>query len=80
MIGMLCRTAIELETEAREGTLSSFDLLRRRMHLAVCPHCQRYDAQISETIEALESLEAPPVSEETRRVALEAFRARKITK
>src|SRR5262249_25042365 len=80
MIGMSCQRATELETEAREGTLTGLDLVRRRIHLALCPYCQRYEAQIARTIDAVEGLEAPPASEETRRAALEAFRARKITK
>ena len=74
---MSCKHAVELETEAREGALTGLALIRRRMHLAVCPQCQEYEAQIAKTIETVKTLEPPPVSEETRRLALEAFRAKK---
>jgi len=47
---LVCQQAVELVTDYLEGTLSRVDRRRYEGHLAGCPHCTEYLAQIRETI------------------------------
>ena len=47
---LVCRQAVELVTEYLEGTLSRSARHRFEAHLAACPHCTEYLAQMRETI------------------------------
>lgn len=48
---LVCRQAVELVTDYLEGTLSARARRRFEAHLAACPHCTEYLAQIRATIE-----------------------------
>jgi anti-sigma factor RsiW len=48
---VVCQQAVELVTDYLEGTLSRADRRRFEAHLAGCPHCTEYLAQMRQTIE-----------------------------
>jgi anti-sigma factor RsiW len=45
-----CQEVVELVTDYLEGALTPTDTLRFETHLAGCPNCTEYLAQIRETI------------------------------
>ena len=45
-----CQEVVEMVTDYLEGALSTADRKRFERHLAGCPHCTEYLAQIRETI------------------------------
>jgi anti-sigma factor RsiW len=47
---LVCQQAVELVTDYLEGALSRADHRRFEAHLAGCPHCTEYLAQIRATI------------------------------
>jgi anti-sigma factor RsiW len=47
---LVCQQVVELVTDYLEGALSSADRRRFEKHLAGCPHCTEYLAQMRETI------------------------------
>ena len=47
---LVCQRAVELVTGYLEGTLSRSARRRFEAHLAGCPHCTEYLAQMRETI------------------------------
>jgi anti-sigma factor RsiW len=49
---LVCRQAVELMTDYLEDALSSRDRARLEGHLAECPHCTEYLAQIRHLIAA----------------------------
>jgi len=48
---LVCQQAVELVTDYLEGALSRTDRRRYETHLAGCPHCTEYLAQMRKTIE-----------------------------
>jgi anti-sigma factor RsiW len=48
--GLPCQQVVEMVTDYLEGALSPADRRRLEHHLAACPHCTEYLAQIRETI------------------------------
>jgi anti-sigma factor RsiW len=48
--GLVCQKVVEMVTDYLEGALSPADRRRFETHLAACPHCTEYLAQIRETI------------------------------
>lgn len=65
---MVCREVVEAVTEYLEGTMSSGDRTRFEAHLAGCPHCRAYLAQMRKTLDVLGRIEpedlAPEVQDE----------------
>ena len=47
---LVCQQAVELVTGYLEGSLSGRERRRFEAHLAGCPHCTEYLAQMRETI------------------------------
>jgi anti-sigma factor RsiW len=47
---LACQEVVELVTDYLEGALPAADRRRLEAHLADCPHCTEYLAQIRETI------------------------------
>jgi anti-sigma factor RsiW len=47
---LVCQQVVELVTDYLEGTLSRAARRRFEAHLAGCPHCTEYLAQMRETI------------------------------
>ena len=54
--GIVCQRAVELVTAYLEGTLAPAGRRRFEAHLADCPHCTGYLAQMRKTIELTGSL------------------------
>jgi anti-sigma factor RsiW len=50
---LVCRQAVELMADYLDGRLAGNDLQRLEVHLAGCPHCSEYLAQLRVTIDAL---------------------------
>jgi anti-sigma factor RsiW len=48
---LVCQQVVELVTDYLEGALSAEDRRRFDKHLAGCPHCTEYLAQMRATIE-----------------------------
>jgi anti-sigma factor RsiW len=48
---LVCQQAVELVSDYLEGALSRADRRRYEAHLAGCPHCTEYLAQMRKTIE-----------------------------
>jgi anti-sigma factor RsiW len=48
---IVCQQAVELVTGYLEGTLARAGRRRFEAHLAGCPHCREYLAQMRKTIE-----------------------------
>jgi anti-sigma factor RsiW len=71
---MTCRELVEVVTGYLEGSLPADDRERLEAHLAECPYCEEYIAQMRETIEALGGLPAEPLDPRREAELLEAFR------
>jgi len=61
---LVCRQAVALMTDYLEGALSARDRSRLERHLAECPHCSEYLAQIRATIDATGHVEPEDLSTE----------------
>ena len=71
---LVCRQAVELMTDYLEGALSPRDRTRFETHLAGCPHCSEYLAQIKATIAAAGQVEADDLSPEAVNELVALFR------
>lgn len=74
MSEMACNELVEVITAYLEGTLPPADRRRFDAHLAACPHCTEYVAQMRDTIERLGKLDDAALSPETRQEIIAAFR------
>ena len=54
---LVCREAVSLMAAYLDGALDAGDRKRLEVHLAGCPHCSEYLAQIRTTIDALGGVE-----------------------
>ncbi|HEX2048219.1 MAG TPA: zf-HC2 domain-containing protein [Acidimicrobiales bacterium] len=54
---LVCREAVELITDYLEGGLDRRDRARLEAHLAACPHCTEYLAQMRKTLAVLGRIE-----------------------
>lgn len=61
---LVCRQAVALVADYLEGRLPAGDTARLEQHLAACPHCSEYLAQIRATIAALGRVEPDDLSDE----------------
>ena len=64
--GLVCRQAVELMTDYLEGALSAADLARLEGHLAACPHCTEYLAQMRRTLDLLGRIEPEALEPEVQ--------------
>jgi anti-sigma factor RsiW len=69
-----CREIVELVTDYLEERLPSETRLAFEEHLAVCPGCTNYLAQMRETIRLTGELREESLSPEVRQELLRAFR------
>jgi anti-sigma factor RsiW len=72
--GISCQELVELVTDYLEAVLPEADRARFEAHLAECPHCEEYFAQMRQTIEVVGELTAEMISPERQQQLLEAFR------
>ena len=63
---LVCQQAVELVTDYLEGALSHAARRRFEAHLAGCPHCTEYLAQIRETIRLAGRLEPEDLTPQMR--------------
>jgi anti-sigma factor RsiW len=61
---LVCRDAVALMSDYVEGTLDGRDRDRLEGHLATCPHCSEYLAQIRVTIAAAGQVQPDDLSDE----------------
>jgi anti-sigma factor RsiW len=61
---LVCREAVALMADYLDGSLSRSDRERLDAHLADCPHCSHYLAQLRVTIDALGQASPDDLSDE----------------
>ena len=61
---LVCRDAVALMTSYLDGELDRRDRDRLEAHLADCPHCSEYLAQLRVTVNALGRVSPDDLSEE----------------
>ena len=61
---LVCRDAVALMADYLDGALGARDQARLEQHLAGCPHCSEYLAQIRATIDALGRVEPEDLPDE----------------
>ncbi|HZP30941.1 MAG TPA: zf-HC2 domain-containing protein [Acidimicrobiia bacterium] len=61
---LVCREAVALMADYLDGRLDARDDARLRRHLAGCPHCSEYLAQLRATIDALGHAEPDALPDE----------------
>lgn len=62
---LVCRDAVDLVTDYLEGSLPARQQALLEQHLATCPHCTTYVAQIRATRAALGRVEVDELPRET---------------
>ena len=63
---LVCQEVVELVTDYLDGALSRADRRRFEAHLADCPHCTEYLAQMRATIRLTGRLEPEDLTPEMR--------------
>ena len=71
---IVCRQAVELMTDYLEGALSRAERNRFEAHLAACPHCTEYLAQMRRTLDALGRIEPEALEPEVQDELVALFR------
>jgi anti-sigma factor RsiW len=61
---IVCRQAVELMAGYLDGALSGPERARLESHLADCPHCSEYLAQLRVTIDTLGHVEPDDLTDE----------------
>lgn len=74
---MTCRRAVELITGYLDDALPADQRRRVERHLATCPHCAEYLAQIRSIITASGHITPGQLSPDTRRTLIELYRRSK---
>jgi anti-sigma factor RsiW len=72
---LVCRQVVEIVTDYLEGRLSRADRRRFDAHLAVCPHCTEYLAQLRATIELTGRITADDLTPPMRAELVSVYRA-----
>jgi anti-sigma factor RsiW len=71
---LVCQQAVELVTGYLEGTLSRRERRRFEAHLAGCPHCTEYLAQMRETIRLTGRLEPQDLTSRQQEEFIDLYR------
>ncbi len=72
--GMACQELVELVTDYLEGALPARDRRRLEAHIALCPHCREYLAEMRRTLELTGRLRAEDFTPEMREDFREVYR------
>jgi anti-sigma factor RsiW len=72
---LVCRQAVELMTDYLEGALSGPDRARLEAHLARCPHCTEYLAQLRDVVAAAGRIEPDDLPDEAVDELVALYRA-----
>lgn len=70
-----CQELVELVTEYLDGALASEDSLAFERHVAICPPCRGYVAEIRQTIAAAGELTEDNIPPAARDGMLDVFRS-----
>jgi anti-sigma factor RsiW len=71
---LVCQQVVELVTDYLEGTLSRAARRRLEAHLAGCPHCTEYLAQMRATISLTGRLTPEDLTPQMREDLVEVYR------
>jgi anti-sigma factor RsiW len=71
---LVCQEVVELVSDYLEGTLSRSQRRRFDRHLAGCPHCTQYLAQMRETVRLAGRLVPEDLSPQMREEFTELYR------
>ena len=71
---LVCRDAVALMAAYLDGALTTTDRERLQTHLAGCPHCSEYLAQLRVTIDALGHVEIDELSDEAVDDLIDVYR------
>ena len=71
---LVCRDAVALMTAYLDGQLTDQDRVRLETHLADCPHCSEYLAQLRVTVDALGHVDPDDLPEEAVDELVELYR------
>ncbi len=71
---LACREAVALMTAYLDGALDHRDQARLEEHLAECPNCSEYLAQLRVTIEALGHVDIDTLPDDTVDELVELYR------
>ncbi len=71
---IVCRQAVELIADYLDGRLPAGDVLRLETHLAACPHCSEYLAQLRVTIDALGRAEPDALADDALDELVDLYR------
>ncbi len=71
---LTCREIVQLMTEYLEGTMPTEERLRFERHVAICPACRGFLAQMRETLRLSGEIAEESLSPEMRHHLLAAFR------
>jgi anti-sigma factor RsiW len=71
---LVCQQAVELVTDYLEAALSRRDRKRFERHLAGCPHCTEYLAQMRATIDLTGRITSDDLTPQMREDFIELFR------
>lgn len=71
-----CTELVEVVTDWMEGALPDTDRLQVEEHIAICPHCNDYVAQLRLAAETLRQALRPAAPPPARSALLDAFRHR----
>ena len=71
---VVCRQAVELVTDYLEGALGRGERRRFEAHLAACPHCREYLAQLRATIRLAGTVRPDDLSPQVQNDFIEVFR------
>jgi anti-sigma factor RsiW len=74
---LVCRRAVERITGYLDDALPADQRRRVERHLATCPHCAEYLAQIRSIITASGHVDPGQLSPDTRRTLIELYRRSK---
>jgi anti-sigma factor RsiW len=71
---LVCQQAVELVTDYLEGALARRDRRRFERHLAGCPHCTEYLAQMRTTIRLTGAVTPEDLTPQMRSDLIELYR------
>ena len=71
---LVCQEVVELVTDYLEGTMPPRERARFESHIADCPNCRRYLAQMRTTLDVLGRIEADAVAPEAMDELLALYR------
>lgn len=71
---LACRAAVQLMSDYLDGALPPAARRRLEGHLAACPHCSEYLAQLRVTVDALGHVEPDDLSEEALDELVDLYR------